>query len=157
MTLAWLGLPTKSVGAWVSKVQTGPAHRSKNDRLSDIRREHFFSIAVEYPHGVAIHFFVTKDYYVHCALDPGMAEEAALQRAIQETQAAFAPLGLTKPPLTDKLLARPPFRYLHDLITETAHATGFAKEKGVLQDKQWDAANVTVCLFLFRCVPFKVG
>ena len=71
-------------------------------------------------------------------------DDPALQSAIKETQAAFAPFGLTKPPLSEKLLSRPPFRYLHDLITETAHATGFAKEKGVLQDKQWDAANVTV-------------
>ena len=27
---------------------------------------------------------------------------------------------IKKPPLTDKLLSRPPFRYLHDIITEVS-------------------------------------
>ena len=73
-----------------------------------------------------------------------MADDALLSQSIKETQAAFAPFQLAKPPLTEKLLSRPPFRYLHDLITETARATGFAKDAGVLDEAQWDAANVTV-------------
>ena len=34
---------------------------------------------------------------------------------------------ISKPPLTDKWLNRPPFRYLHDIITELIRSTGFLK------------------------------
>ena len=42
------------------------------------------------------------------ALDPS---------TLQRTRETLGKI-IKKPPLTDKLLSRPPFRYLHDIITE---------------------------------------
>ena len=33
----------------------------------------------------------------------------------------------TKPKMSDKLLQKPPFRYIFDIINETANQTGFSK------------------------------
>lgn len=40
-----------------------------------------------------------------------------LDEAIKRTQESFKSL-IRKPPMTEKLLARPPFRYLHDVLME---------------------------------------
>jgi len=39
--------------------------------------------------------------------------------ALKKTKATLGSI-ITKPPLTDKLLQRPPFKYLHDIITEVS-------------------------------------
>lgn len=36
---------------------------------------------------------------------------------------------IKKPPLTDKLLSRPPFRFLHDILCEVRSTTCWAKKK----------------------------
>ena len=38
---------------------------------------------------------------------------------LKKTKATLGSV-ITKPPLTDKLLQRPPFKYLHDIITEVS-------------------------------------
>lgn len=62
---------------------------------------------------------------------------------IQRTRDTLGKI-IAKPPLTDKLLSRPPFRYLHDIVTEVMRTTGFldglysAEELNVnnIQDKE---------------------
>ncbi|XP_069790406.1 TRAF3-interacting protein 1 isoform X2 [Narcine bancroftii] len=47
---------------------------------------------------------------------------------------------IKKPPLTDKLLSKPPFRYLHDIFTEVIRITGFLK--GLYTDFEMKSDNV---------------
>ncbi|XP_002128169.2 TRAF3-interacting protein 1 [Ciona intestinalis] len=48
---------------------------------------------------------------------------------------------IKKPPLTDKLLGKPPFRFLHDIITEVIRTSGFLK--GLFTSEEMDSKNVT--------------
>jgi len=45
-----------------------------------------------------------------------MGEEAKLSAAVKKTQETLGKF-LKKPPLTEKLLKKPPFRFLHDIIS----------------------------------------
>ncbi|XP_077473941.1 TRAF3-interacting protein 1-like isoform X2 [Stigmatopora argus] len=47
---------------------------------------------------------------------------------------------IKKPPLTEKLLSKPPFRYLHDIFTEIIRTTGFLK--GLYKDNELKSDNV---------------
>ncbi|KAL5011034.1 hypothetical protein ScPMuIL_013339 [Solemya velum] len=47
---------------------------------------------------------------------------------------------IKKPPLTDKLLSKPPFRFLHDVMTSVIKTTGFMK--GLYTDAEMNSENV---------------
>ncbi|CAG9834614.1 unnamed protein product [Diabrotica balteata] len=58
---------------------------------------------------------------------------------IQKTQ-KYLGKYVKKPPLTEKLLKKPPFRFLHDVITTTIKETGFLK--GLYSDYELVSDNV---------------
>ncbi|XP_018420116.1 PREDICTED: TRAF3-interacting protein 1 [Nanorana parkeri] len=62
--------------------------------------------------------------------------EAAVIRRTQDTLGKV----IRKPPLTDKLLAKPPFRYLHDILTEVIRTTSFLK--GLYTESDLKSDNV---------------
>jgi len=50
--------------------------------------------------------------------------------------------SVKKTPLTPKLLGKPPFRYLHDLISEIIRNTGFAKD--LYNDEEKQSSNKVI-------------
>nr|KAF6498335.1 TRAF3 interacting protein 1 [Rousettus aegyptiacus] len=58
---------------------------------------------------------------------------------VKRTQEALGKV-IRRPPLTEKLLNKPPFRYLHDIITEVIRVTGFLK--GLYTDAEMKSDNV---------------
>ena len=47
---------------------------------------------------------------------------------------------LAKPKMTEKLLCKPPFRFLHDVIIGVYKATGYPP---IFEDEECDSKNVT--------------
>ncbi|KAJ3001849.1 TRAF3-interacting protein 1, partial [Thoreauomyces humboldtii] len=64
---------------------------------------------------------------------------SSLEDSVKKTADILGRL-ITKPPLTPKLLSKPPFRYLHDLISEVLAGSGFAK--GLYDDVESNSDNV---------------
>ncbi len=74
-----------------------------------------------------------------------------MEECVAASQRVLAQV-IQRTPLTGKLLSRPPFRYIHDLISEIIEATGFAA--GLFDASECDSSNVTVLalLILLYCV-----
>ena len=62
-------------------------------------------------------------------------------KIIKKTQESLGK-AIKKPPLTEKLLNKPPFRFLHDIITEVIKNNGTLN--GLYSDGELNSANVTV-------------
>ncbi|XP_050674975.1 TRAF3-interacting protein 1 [Leptidea sinapis] len=65
--------------------------------------------------------------------------ESDLDQIIKRTQGSLGKF-IKRPPLTDKLLKKPPFRFLHDITTSVLTSTGFFA--GLFDDKELISENV---------------
>jgi len=70
-----------------------------------------------------------------------MGEEADPEWVIQ-TQQTLGEL-IKRPKLTGALLQKPPFRFLHDIVSEVTKVTGFAS--GLYQEDELQSAKIKVC------------
>ncbi|KAL1528009.1 hypothetical protein AB1Y20_009380 [Prymnesium parvum] len=68
-----------------------------------------------------------------------MAEEGETPQWVAETKATLGTL-IKRPKLTDQLLQKPPFRFLHDIVTEVTKATGFAA--GLYEGEELKSASI---------------
>ena len=73
-----------------------------------------------------------------------MAAEDWILRTQALLQSGETPL-VVKPRLKDELLRKPPFRFLHDVITEVQRNTGFAQ--GLFQGDELISTAIKVCAF----------
>ncbi|KAJ8605547.1 hypothetical protein CTAYLR_000113 [Chrysophaeum taylorii] len=65
----------------------------------------------------------------------------ACDGSVEQTRLLLAPLLVEKKPkLSDKLLNKPPFRFLHDLISEVIRSTGFASD--LFDENEKDSSQV---------------
>ncbi|XP_057321126.1 TRAF3-interacting protein 1 [Microplitis mediator] len=69
-----------------------------------------------------------------------MSEDIKLQEAVKKTQDLLGKY-IKKPPLTDKLLKKPPFRFIHDIITSIIKETGFLKN--LFTDDELISTNIS--------------
>ena len=60
-------------------------------------------------------------------------------KIVKKTQDTLGKI-IKKPPLTEKLLAKPPFRFLHDIMTSVIKTTGFMK--GLFTEAEMNSENV---------------
>ncbi|GFN93344.1 traf3-interacting protein 1 [Plakobranchus ocellatus] len=60
-------------------------------------------------------------------------------KVVKKTQDTLGKL-IKKPPLTEKLLGKPPFRFLHDVMTSVIKTTGFMQ--GLYSDTEMNSENV---------------
>ena len=82
---------------------------------------------------------------------------------IQVTRKLLQPLVGDKPRLSDKLLKRPPFRFIHDIVSKVISCTGFAD--GLFSPTQIDPkqaatnkeAKVEYLSLIIRCVSIHLG
>ncbi|KAI9100499.1 microtubule-binding protein MIP-T3-domain-containing protein [Phlyctochytrium arcticum] len=64
---------------------------------------------------------------------------ASLDESMKKTADLLGRI-VKKPPLTPKLLSKPPFRYLHDLLSEVINSSGWAQ--GLYDDEEMNSENV---------------
>ncbi|KAJ3098196.1 TRAF3-interacting protein 1 [Phlyctochytrium planicorne] len=86
---------------------------------------------------------------------------AALDDSVKKTIDIMGRI-IKKPPLTAKLLSKPPFRYLHDMFTEIIKSTAFAA--GLYDDNEMNSENVkekdakvAYLLKMIDCVGISTG
>lgn len=61
--------------------------------------------------------------------------------------------AIKKPPLLEKLLNKPPFRFIHDILTEVVKTGVF---DGLYSDHELNSSNVSVSVVLSFLLNYKI-
>ena len=81
---------------------------------------------------------------------------ADLASAVAESKSELGQF-FNKPKLSDKLLSKPPFRFLHDIVTALMRACGFAEDLFVgdeLDSRAMNASKETKAAFLHKLIGY---
>ena len=97
----------------------------------------------------------------HAAVVAMGEEGSSAPEWVQATQQSLGTL-IKKPKLTDALLQKPPFRFLHDVVSEVTKATGYAVglyednelNSGLVKDKE---SKVNYLSKIIKCVEISLG
>ncbi|CAG2192613.1 IFT54 [Mytilus edulis] len=129
-----------TVGPSTSRLNPDAYHFTPEARV-DMNRCAIDSMNQQYSiHAPAVHIRPSENVMFQVPYHFKTTDKMSLDpKIVKKTQDSLGKI-IKKPPLTDKLLGKPPFRFLHDIMTSVIKTTGFMK--GLFTEAEMNSENV---------------